>query len=58
MYDTSGLPTAQALEIKYQTRITVLSAREKRLKKRLNDSITIINNTEESLKYLQRSKDD
>ena len=36
----------------------MLSAREKRLKKRLDDAFKIITNSDDSLKYLQRSKDD
>jgi len=54
MYGDMGLPEGQAKEIQYQTRISVLAAREKRLKKRLTDAFQIINNSEQSCHYLQR----
>ena len=40
-----------------QTRISILESREKRLQKRLTDSMQIIRNTEQSCHYLQQQND-
>lgn len=57
MGDMMGIPESQAKEIQMSTRIGVLESREKRLQKRLQDSMQIIRNSENTCHYLQQQND-
>ena len=54
LVDTMNLPTSEAKEIAMQNKIDRLSAKEKRLQKRLADMFMIMNNSEQSCAQFQQ----